>query len=259
MTGRPALDELHASTDWRTVDVISDLHLRPEEPATFDAWARYLAAPGADAVFILGDLFEVWVGDDAAQPGTFEARCGRVLAACPVPVFFLRGNRDFLVGSDFLARCGVRDLPADPTLLLWAGQRVLLSHGDLLCTDDTAYQQFRAQVRSAEWQRAFATQPLAQRQALARQMRAQSQAHQAGQTEYGHTDAALARRWLLDAGATLLIHGHTHRPADHALGADAQGRALTQVVLSDWHIDAGARRAQLLRLHADGQRQRIDL
>ncbi|MCW5567939.1 MAG: hypothetical protein KIS84_06890, partial [Dokdonella sp.] len=70
MTGRPALDELHASTDWRTVDVISDLHLRPEEPATFDAWARYLAAPGADAVFILGDLFEVWVGDDAAQPGT---------------------------------------------------------------------------------------------------------------------------------------------------------------------------------------------
>ena len=153
----------------------------------------------------------------------------------------------------------MRELASDPTVLTFGQQRYLLSHGDLLCTDDTAYQQFRAQVRSADWQRAFATQPLAQRQALARQMRAQSQAHQAGQTEYGHTDAALARRWLLDAGATLLIHGHTHRPADHALGADAQGRALTQVVLSDWHIDAGARRAQLLRLHADGQRQRIDL
>ena len=259
MPAVPAFGALQAPAHWRTVDFISDLHLGPEEPRTFDAWARYLGRTRADAVIILGDLFEAWVGDDAAVPGSFEARCGQVLDGCQADMAFMRGNRDFLLGHDFLARHRVRELASDPTVLTFGQQRYLLSHGDLLCTDDTAYQQFRAQVRSAEWQRAFATQPLAQRQALARQMRTQSQAHQAGQTEYGHTDAALARRWLLDAGATLLIHGHTHRPADHALGADAQGRALTQVVLSDWHIDAGARRAQLLRLHADGQRQRIDL
>jgi len=236
MPAVPAFGALQAPAHWRTVDFISDLHLGPEEPRTFDAWARYLGRTRADAVIILGDLFEAWVGDDAAVPGSFEARC----------------NRDFLLGHDFLARHRVRELASDPTVLTFGQQRYLLSHGDLLCTDDVAYQQFRAQVRSPQWQQAFLARPLAERQAIARQMRAQSQAHQATQAAYADADAALARQWLRQADATVLIHGHTHRPADHALGPDARGRPLTQVVLSDWHIDARTQRAQVLRLDAQG-------
>ena len=260
MPAVPAFGALRVPAHWRTVDFISDLHLGPEEPRTFDAWARYLGRTRADAVIILGDLFEAWVGDDAAAPGSFEARCGGVLDACPANLAFMRGNRDFLVGSDFLARHGVRDLADDPTVLVLGAQRIVLSHGDLLCTDDVAYQQFRQQVRSSDWQRAFLARPLPERQAIARQMREHSEAHHAATTpaNYAHTNAELARQWLHTAGARTLIHGHTHQPADHALGTGADGHAITQVVLSDWHIDACTHRAQVLRLTADGARTRLD-
>ena len=258
MTALPDFGVLHAPEHWRTVDFISDLHLKPEEPATFEAWARYMAHPHADAVFILGDLFEAWVGDDAAAPGSFEARCGQVLDGCPAELAFMRGNRDFLVGGDFLARHGVRDLAADPLVLDLGAQRIVLSHGDLLCTADTAYQQFRLQVRSTDWQRAFLARPLAERQAIARQMREHSEARHAATApaDYAQASDELARRWLLHAGACTLIHGHTHQPADHALGLDGQGHALTRVVLSDWHLDARTRRAEVLRLTASGELRR---
>ena len=260
-TAQPALPPfatLPARAHWRTVDFISDLHLQAGEPHTFKAWQHYLLHTPADAVFILGDLFEVWVGDDGAPPGSFEAHCGEVLraAGAAMDVFFMRGNRDFLVGADFLARCGVHDL-ADPTVLHFGGHACLLTHGDLLCTDDVAYQQFRSQVRKPEWQAAFLARPLAERQAMARQMREHSEAHQAAQGVYAHVDTALARRWLAGADATTLIHGHTHQPGDHALGADAAGRALTQVVLSDWHVTATERRLQVLRLTREDGLQRL--
>ncbi|MFT3777302.1 MAG: UDP-2,3-diacylglucosamine diphosphatase [Ottowia sp.] len=258
MTTVPRFAALSAPAHWRTVDFISDLHLKTEEPATFEVWQRYLRHTPADAVFILGDLFEVWVGDDAAVPGSFEARCGQVLSAARAELFFMCGNRDFLVAGAFLARHGVRPL-ADPTVLAFGGARWLLTHGDLLCTGDVAYQRFRAQVRTADWQQAFLARPLAERQAIARQMRAQSARHQADAGFYADADAGLARRWLVEAGAATLIHGHTHRPGDHALGTDATGRPLAQVVLSDWHIDGGTHRAQVLRLSADGALARIDL
>lgn len=253
MTTVPRFAALPARPHWRTVDFISDLHLQAEQPATFAAWSRYLRDTPADAVFILGDLFEAWVGDDSALPGSFEADCGRELqaAAGSRELFFMRGNRDFLVGRDFLDRHGVHDL-ADPTVLNFGGQRWLLTHGDLLCTADVAYQQYRRQVRTDDWQYDFLARPLAERQALARQMRAQSQRHHATQGVYAEIDAELARRWLRDAGATTLIHGHTHRPGDHALGSDAAGRPLTHVVLSDWHVDAVEQRAQVLRLGPNG-------
>ena len=259
MTAAPAFGVLDAPESWRTVDLISDLHLRPEEPATFEAWARYMAHTQADAVIILGDLFEAWVGDDAAAPGSFKARCGQALDACPATLAFMRGNRDFLVGGDFLARHRVRDL-SDPTVLVWGAQRWVLSHGDLLCTDDVAYQQFRQQVRSSNWQRAFLARPLPERQAIARQMREHSEARHAASAPaaWAHTNAELARQWLQAAGAAMLIHGHTHQPADHALGVGADGSALTQVVLSDWHVDGGTRRAQVLRLSSPGTLERID-
>lgn len=248
----PRFAALPARAGWRTVDFISDLHLKPEEPATFAAWEHYLLHTPADAVFLLGDLFEVWVGDDCATPGSFEARCGALLraAGAAVDLLFMRGNRDFLVGREFLAQHGVQDL-ADPSVLTFAGTRYVLTHGDLLCTADVAYQQFRQQVRTPEWQAAFLARPLAERQAIARQMREQSEAQHAGQT-YAPTDDALARQWLAAGDATELIHGHTHQPADHDLGTDAQGRRLSQHVLSDWHLADGVRRLQVLRLDADG-------
>lgn len=245
---------LPAPVHWRTVDFISDLHLAPEEPGTFDIWAHYMRSTRADAVVILGDLFEAWIGDDAVTGESFEARCAAVLDDCHADLAFMRGNRDFLVGSDFLAQYGIHDLATDPTLLLVHDQRLLLSHGDLLCVDDVAYQAYRKQVRSPAWQQRVLALPLAERRALAAQMREQSSALQAelDPAQYADANASLARHWLLQSGATTLIHGHTHKPADHALGQDARGRSLSRVVLSDWHICAGIQRAEVLRLSATG-------
>lgn len=261
MTTVPQFGVLHAPDHWRTVDFISDLHLDASEPATFAVWASYMTATPADALFILGDLFEVWIGDDVAVPGSFEARCADVLrqTATHASVYFMRGNRDFLVGADFLARSNVHDLPEDPTVLHALGKRWLLSHGDLLCTSDVAYQQFRQQVRTRAWQDGFLARPLAERQALARQMRAESTASQTSGI-YAQTNDELARRWLHAAQASTLIFGHTHQPGDHDLGdLGADGLPLRQRVLSDWHIDAQHRRAQVLRLSSDGRLERIDL
>ena len=256
----PRFGVLTAPEGWRTVDFISDLHLMPEEPATFALWSRYMADTPADALFILGDLFEAWIGDDAALPASFEGECSAVLAATAarLPVYFMHGNRDFLVGAPFLAGLGVRFLD-DPTVLHYAGARYLLTHGDLLCTDDVAYQQFRREVRSDAWQRAVLARPLAERQVMAQQMRAQSVAQQAHGNVYADIDAALARDWLAAADAATLIHGHIHRPGEHLLGEDAGGRPQRQVVLSDWHIAGSDHRAQVLRLSSDGRLERIDL
>ncbi|MCL1960198.1 MAG: UDP-2,3-diacylglucosamine diphosphatase [Desulfovibrionaceae bacterium] len=257
MTAISQFATLPAPAHWRTIDFIADLHLSESEGGVFSAWQRYMLHTSADAVFILGDLFEVWVGDDSAVPGSFEARCGQTLAASAAAgVFFMHGNRDFLMGGGFLARHRVQPL-ADPTVLTFGGRRYLLTHGDLLCTGDAAYQQFRAQVRNPAWQQSMLARPLAERQAIARQTRAISQQHQAEAGFYAGIDADLARRWLTEAAAATLIHGHTHRPGDHPLGVDAAGQPLTQVTLSDWHVTGSTQRAQVLRLTATGGLQRI--
>ena len=256
----PQLAEINAPAAWRTVDFISDLHLHVEEPATFGAWQQYLQRTPADAVFLLGDLFEVWVGDDAVQVGgsgsrpNFEARCADVMhtAAQRLALFFMHGNRDFLVGDALMARCRAQ-LLRDPCTLVFAGQRWLLSHGDALCLDDVPYQQFRRLVRSAAWQTAFLAKPLAERQTMARRMRQQSDANKQTAAAFADADAILSRQWLQDASAHTLIHGHTHQPADHLLGP-----AHVRVVLSDWDAAANPPRAQVLRLTAAGL-QRINL
>nr|WP_315426210.1 UDP-2,3-diacylglucosamine diphosphatase [uncultured Albidiferax sp.] len=252
----PPVAELIAPSHWRTVDCISDLHLVASEPVTFAAWQRYMADTPADAVCILGDLFEVWVGDDAvvADPGGFDAACMEVLraAARQRPVFFMHGNRDFLVGRAALAACGVTLLD-DPTVLQFAGQRWLFSHGDALCLDDTDYLQFRAQVRSPQWQTAFLAKPLAERQQIARGIRSQSEQRKRSGTIYADVDTAAARDWLHAAQAPVLIHGHTHRPARHDLGDGLQ-----RWVLSDWDLAATPSRGEALRLSAAGV-QRLPL
>ena len=241
-----------APAGWAAIDFISDLHLSPAMPRTFAAWADHLRPTTADAVFILGDLFDAWIGDDS-RDDPFEARCWAVLAdaARRRTLAFMAGNRDFLVGEPLLADCGVLPL-ADPTLLAAFGQRVLLTHGDALCLADTAYQRFRAQVRDARWQAAALARPLAERRLLARALRDGSDAHQqAAALPVGATDVDPAEtlRMMRNAGAGVVVHGHTHRPQSAPLAPGAMRH-----VLSDWDLDADPAqpRAEVLRLTRDG-------
>ena len=236
-----------APAHWRNIDFISDLHLQASEPKTFEAWQRYLHATRADAVFILGDLFEVWVGDDAASDGGasgFESQCAAVLqhTAARIPLFFMHGNRDFLLGPAFIAQCHCTFLD-DPTVLDFGGQRWLLSHGDALCLADTDYLKFRAVVRSTPWQQDFLGKPLAERKAIARDLRGRSEAKKKSSPAYADVDAGAALALLREAGAGHMIHGHTHKPANHVLGPD-----LHRIVLSDWDMSAQPPRAEVLRL-----------
>ena len=164
---------------------ISDLHLAEERPATTERFARFLAdaVPGADALYILGDLFEYWVGDDGLALD-FPARISALLrpAARAAPTFFMHGNRDFMVASQFGAETGIRLIP-DPTVIDLYGQRALLMHGDTLCTDDHAYLAFRAQVRNPAWQAAALARPIEERIAIARGMREKSEGAKDGKGE----------------------------------------------------------------------------
>jgi UDP-2,3-diacylglucosamine hydrolase len=237
------------------VEFISDLHLQAAMPATFEAWRGYMGRVDADALFILGDLFEAWVGDDITQQAGFEAECAQVLrsTAQRLPLFFLVGNRDFLVGSGLAQATGMTLLD-DPTVFSFGDRRWLLSHGDALCLDDRDYLAFRAQVRDARWQQQFLAQPLATRQAIARSARNESEQLKQGGRDYADVDTAAALQWLQAADAQVLVHGHTHRPREHDL--DATHR---RIVLSDWDADAQPPRLEALRLAADGAAERVAL
>ncbi|MEO6280119.1 UDP-2,3-diacylglucosamine diphosphatase [Roseateles sp.] len=244
---------LTAPVQWRQVDLLSDLHLGPDTPGTLARLEQHLAETPAQAVLLLGDIFEVWVGDDARHE-PFEAGVVRLLhhASQRLDLFFMPGNRDFLVGPELLLDAGVTALP-DPTVLDAFGQRWLLAHGDEQCLDDAAYQAWRATSRSAAWQADFLAKPLVDRQAFGRQARAQSRKSQAAQLMSTDLDADACRTLLAEAGATTLIHGHTHRPAAHGLGD-----GLRRVVLSDWDLDATPPRGDVIRLSAAGL-QRLPL
>jgi len=267
-TASSPVADLHAPAHWRCVDLISDLHLQASEAATFEGFRAYLNRPvaeRADALFILGDLFEVWVGDDlldptVEQPGhgdrAFWRLCAHALLAHSehTPIYFMHGNRDFLLGPAALARCGMQGL-SDPAVLVLHGQRYLLSHGDALCLADTDYMRFRALVREPGWQASFLARPLAEREAMAREMRRQSEARKASSAHdpdlWADADLAAVREALQLSGCSTLIHGHTHRPADHDLGG-----GLRRLVLSDWDLGAHPPRAQLLHIGADGAQRR---
>ena len=263
----PAIADLNAAPSWRSVDFISDLHLHAGDAVTFATWQHYMHTTPADAIFILGDLFEAWVGDDvvidglsdnfASSEAGFEGRCAQVLqqTGARLDLFFMHGNRDFLVGQRLMNLCHARLLD-DPTVLAFppgSGQHLLLSHGDALCIDDIDYMRFRGEVRSAEWQQAFLAKPLAVRQEIARGLRQQSEAKKRSGATYADADSRLAVQWLQAACADTLIHGHTHRPAVHALPG-----GMSRLVLSDWDAGADPPRAQVVRLSAAGL-QRINL
>ena len=233
---------------------ISDLHLDPARPQITELFLEFLdgEARSADALYILGDLFESWVGDDdPSEAGTAVAQRLAALSASRVPVAFMHGNRDFLVGRAYAERAGMALLP-DPAVILLYGRAVLLTHGDLLCTGDVEYQAVRNQVRDPRWQAQMLAQPLAARLAFAQQARSASQARAATLRGEGTmetvTDVApsTVEDWFVRYGVDTMIHGHTHRPAIHDL--QVAGRDCQRIVLGDW-FEQGS----VLRAHADGR------
>jgi len=214
---------------------ISDLHLQPSRPELVRAALAFLrdTARGAQALYILGDLFEAWIGDDDDAPWLDEFGAALAqLAQSGTALYFMHGNRDFLLGETFAARCDLR-LLAEPTVIDLYGRSALLLHGDSLCTQDSDYMAFRAQVRNPLWQQAVLAKPLAERRQLAGALRSESlKAGQIKSQEITDVTPAEVDKLMAELGVDLLIHGHTHRPARHSLRiGDASAE---RIVLGDW-------------------------
>jgi UDP-2,3-diacylglucosamine hydrolase len=219
-----------------TTFAISDVHLEPGRPEITRQLLDFLeqVRGRAAALYVLGDLFEAWLGDDDPEP-EYRRVVGalRTLSDAGCRCFFMHGNRDFLVGERFCAESGCTLLD-EYTVVELHGERVLLMHGDLLCTDDVEYQAFRRMVRDPAWQARMLALPLEQRAALARQVKAQTRAAVMQKAEdimdvnQGEVEATMRRH-----GVRTLLHGHTHRPAVHRFALD--GEPATRIVLGDWY------------------------
>lgn len=217
---------------------LADLHLddsREHITRLFEAYLAGAEVRRASAVYVLGDLVEAWIGDDddAALPARIASAIGGV-AGSGVPVYFMHGNRDFLLGRDFAGRAGMQLITDDAVVRDIEGTPTLLMHGDTLCTDDVVYQEVRARVRTPAWKAQVLATPLAARRALAAKSRAQSIAHTGSTMETimdVNADAVAAA--MRSAGVTRLIHGHTHRPAIHEFTLD--GQPAQRIVLGDWY------------------------
>ncbi len=223
---------------------ISDLHLSEAHPQTSEQFLKFLAviAPQAEALYILGDLFEYWAGDDDLDSAFHRTLCGAMAAldAQGTRLYLMHGNRDFLMDRALSNACHA-SLLADPTLIDLYGTPTLLSHGDALCTDDTAYQQFRTLVRSNDWRTEFLARPLAQRKAQIEQLRQQSEdSKRSKSAEIMDVNAQAVHQLLRDHNYPRLIHGHTHRPAHHLHHLD--GHTCERWVLGDWDTHANALR-----------------
>jgi len=215
---------------------ISDLHLEAGRPEIGEQFLDFLddEAREAEALYILGDFFEYWIGDD--DPDEYYAEIKRALRRLVdygVQVYFMHGNRDFMIGDAFAAETGVTIL-TDPHRADMYGNSVLLSHGDALCTDDLEYQKMRAMTRDPDWQAMMLAKPLEERIAIARHARAQSQARNAALSEaIMDVNADAVRDTISRYGVDILLHGHTHRPGIHLL--DIDDRTAKRVVLGDWY------------------------
>jgi len=215
---------------------VSDLHLDAEHPEITRQFLAFLAGPAteAEALYILGDLFEVWIGDDDPDPEKRRIVAGlRALTDGGVPCYVMHGNRDFLLGERFCAESGCR-LLEDPMIIQLYGDRVLTMHGDALCTDDHSYQNLRAMVRDPGWQRMFLALSPQQRLTLADEARAGSKAHIAqSMGSIMDVNAQAVAAAMRGAGVKLLLHGHTHRPNVHRFELD--GAPAARIVLGDWY------------------------
>jgi UDP-2,3-diacylglucosamine hydrolase len=216
---------------------ISDLHLQPSQPRLLDACLRFFnqQARGSDALYILGDLFEVWVGDDDDAPWLNDfANALQQLRANGTALYFMHGNRDFLLGNEFATRCGMELLGNFVVIDLY-GRSTLLMHGDTLCTEDKEYLAFRAQIRNPQWQQMILSASLDQRRQLAAQLRQQSKMAASNKAEdIMDVTPAEVVRVMSENNVELLIHGHTHRPARHELTINESGKTVERIVLGDW-------------------------
>lgn len=220
---------------------ISDLHLSADQPRCVELFLRFMqeTAPAAQALYILGDLFEYWAGDDDLDDPFHQQVIGALqkLASSGTRVYLMRGNRDLLMDKALEQACEATLLP-DPSLIELHGKPTLLSHGDLLCTDDHEYQAYRAQVHDPEFQRQFLAQSLEQRKAFIAQLRTRSQNDKQGKSsEIMDVNAEAIAAMLREHGYPQLIHGHTHRPGHHLHQVD--GHDCERWVLGDWHADSG--------------------
>ena len=217
----------------------SDLHLDPSTPEIAARFKRFLAGPvhGARSLFLLGDLFEAWIGDDDPEPTHREVIASiAAVAAGGTLVYVMRGNRDFMIGERFCAEAGAILLD-DPAIMSLAGERLILTHGDGLCVDDRAYQRLRALVRDPSLRAGFARLPIEARRRLATEARAGSREHLANSAGYiTDVNQPAVESVLRDAGVSLMIHGHTHRPGIHRFRSDDFDR--TRIVLGAWHDEA---------------------
>ena len=216
---------------------ISDLHLHPERPESMRLFEDFIANKGSDAdqLFILGDLFEYWLGDDASEHCGYQPVIDSLstLAGMNTKVFFMHGNRDFLVGTRFASLIGGSVLP-DPTKFRLGGQGVLLMHGDSLCTDDIEHQKFRELTRSREWQQNILSKSIAEREEIARQFRMNSMKGNAKKAEaIMDVNQQAVESVMLEQQVKLLIHGHTHRAAIHNF--QLAGETMHRIVLGDWY------------------------
>ncbi len=234
---------------------ISDLHLEDDRPDTTGRLMEFLSGPArsADAVYILGDLFEYWIGDDALS-ATARALAAKTaeLAAGGLPFYFQHGNRDFLLGEAYAAQAGFQLLPETAVVDLY-GTPTLLLHGDSLCTDDVTYQEIRRQVRDPAWQAAILAKSIEERIAIARDARDASADHKgAASMEIMDVNAGAVVKAFADFGVSRMIHGHTHRPAvhRHEIGGGESGE---RIVLADWYTGGS-----YLEVSAEGSRS-VDL
>lgn len=219
---------------------ISDLHLHAERPGVIEHFLHFMRtdARAASALYILGDLFEAWIGDDDTDPGHAPVIAALAeLRRNNVPCYFMHGNRDFLIGKRFAAATGCV-LLEDWHVVEIAGQQAVLTHGDLLCTDDTPYQELRAMVREPAWQREFLAKPLDERRAIAAGLRERSKTETATKpAEIMDVNQAAVEAALQRHGVSILLHGHTHRLAVHEFVMDSA--PATRIVLGDWY-DTGS-------------------
>ena len=214
---------------------ISDLHLQPERPDIIRAFQFFLEkiAPNADKLYLLGDIFEYWIGDDAPMPGLESIYSALSdLARSGTAIGFMHGNRDFLVNTAFLAPLGLTLLPAIHSVQL-GDQKAVLVHGDELCTDDVEYQKFRQLVRNPAWQQEFLAKTLQERVAMAKHLREKSrEAAKEKQTDIMDVNASAVSEMMARYDTNILIHGHTHRPAIHT--CQRTSHSGTRIVLGDW-------------------------
>jgi UDP-2,3-diacylglucosamine hydrolase len=218
---------------------ISDLHLAPGEDRQLQQFAQFLDGLkplGVSALFVLGDLFDAWPGDDYLDEpfGQQVASLLKRVSDGGIDLYFMAGNRDFLLGEGFGEASGLR-LLSDPTPVVIAGRAMLLSHGDLLCTDDVSYQRFREEVRGSAWQSRFLAQPLVERQRIVGDLRSASESAKAGKSdELMDVNQEAVMQWLRAHHEATLLHGHTHRPGRHDVSIDSRTRE--RWVLPDWEF-----------------------